>query len=186
MRVAALDALDVVDLPAVDVAFCALGTTLANAGSPGAFRRIDLDGVVAFAKLAARASARRFVLVSSVGADASSSNFYLRVKGETEQAVAAIGFAGVSVLRPGLLVGPRAESRPAEAVARAVVPLANPLLVGPFRRYRSIDADTVGAAMVGAALAGGPGVQIAEYDEIVALSRVALRLTARDPYTPTP
>jgi uncharacterized protein YbjT (DUF2867 family) len=171
MRVAGLDALDAVELPAVDVAFCALGTTIANAGSQDAFRRVDLDGVVAFARRAALASARHLVLVSSVGADASSTNFYLRVKGETEQAVSAVGFRGVSILRPGLLVGPRAESRPAEAVARAVVPLANPLLVGPLRRYRSIEADTVGAAMVGAALARKPGVQVIEYDEIVALAR---------------
>jgi hypothetical protein len=58
--------------------------------------------------------------------------------------------------------------------------------VGPLRRYRSIDADTVGAAMVGAALSGVSGVQIIEYDDMVALSRAALRLTARGPYTPTP
>ena len=186
VRVAGLDALDAVDLPAVDTAFCALGTTIANAGSQDGFRRVDHDGVVAFARRAARASARHFVLVSSVGADASSSNFYLRVKGETEQAISAVGFRGVSILRPGLLVGERAESRPAEAVARAVVPLANPLLVGPLRRYRSIDADTVGAAMVGAALSGESGVRIIEYDDMVALSRAALRLTARGPYTPTP
>jgi uncharacterized protein YbjT (DUF2867 family) len=170
-RLVDLDALENLALATVEVALCALGTTIANAGSQDAFRRIDFDGVVAFASRAARASARHFVLVSSVGADASSSNFYLRVKGEAERAVAALGFRGVSVLRPSLLLGPRAESRPAEAVARAIVPLANPLLLGPFRRYRSIAADTVGAAMVGAAIAARPGVQVLEHDDIVALAR---------------
>jgi uncharacterized protein YbjT (DUF2867 family) len=170
-RLVGLDGLDGLDLPAVEVAFCALGTTIANAGSQDAFRRVDFDGVVAFARRAARASARHFVLVSSVGADPSSSNFYLRVKGETERAVAQVGFRGVSVLRPSLLIGQRAESRPAEAVARAVVPLANPLLVGPLRRYRAISADDVGAAMVGAALRDEAGVRVLEYDDIVALAR---------------
>jgi uncharacterized protein YbjT (DUF2867 family) len=170
-RVVGLDGLDGLDLPHVDAAFCALGTTIANAGSQAAFRRVDFDAVVAFARCAARASARHFVLVSSVGADAASTNFYLRVKGETEQAVSHIGFRGVSILRPSLLIGPRAESRPAEAVARAIVPLANPLLVGPLRRYRSIAAEAVGAAMVGAGLAARPGVQTLEYDDMLALAR---------------
>lgn len=170
-RVVGLDELDGLDLPRVDAAFCALGTTIANAGSQAAFRRVDFDAVVAFARCAARASARHFVLVSSVGADAASTNFYLRVKGETEQAVSHTGFRGVSILRPGLLIGPRAESRPAEAVARAVVPLANPLLVGPLRRYRSIAAEAVGAAMVGAGLAARPGVHVLEYDDMLALAR---------------
>ena len=172
-RLVDLDALDGLELPAIDVAFCALGTTIANAGSQAAFKRVDFDGVLAFARLAVRASARHFVLVSSVGADAESRNFYLRVKGETEQAVARLEFRAVSILRPGLLIGPRVESRAAEAVARAVVPLANPLLVGPLRRYRAISADEVGAAMVSAAERDRPGQRVLEYDAIADLARVA-------------
>lgn len=170
MRMAALDALDAVALPAVDAAFCALGTTIANAGSQEAFRRIDLDGVVAFARLAAKASARRFVLVSSVGADASSSNFYLRVKGETERDVQGLGFGAVAILRPGLLLGTRAESRPAEAVARAVAPAFNLLLVGPLAKYRAVEADRVAAAMIAAAAEPRSGTFVIDVPEIERLA----------------
>jgi uncharacterized protein YbjT (DUF2867 family) len=146
--------------------FCALGTTIARAGSQDAFRAIDLDVVVRFAEIAKDSGARCFVLVSSVGADAASSNFYLRVKGEAEAAVAGRRFEAVHILRPGLLLGDRQESRPAEAIARALAPMFNPMLVAGLRRCRAISASVVGAAMVGAALGGAPGTHVLHYDEI--------------------
>ena len=74
-------------------------------------RRVDLGHVTAFARFARAGGVRRFVLVSSVGADPAASNFYLRVKGQAERAVAAIGFEQLDILRPGLLLGARSESR---------------------------------------------------------------------------
>jgi uncharacterized protein YbjT (DUF2867 family) len=160
-----------------DDAFCALGTTMARAGSREAFRAVDYLAVLALADLAIEGGARQFVLVSSVGADATSGNFYLRVKGEAEAAVAKRPFEAVHVLRPSLLLGDRQESRPGEAMARAVVPWLNPLLIGPARIYRALAAGTVGAAMVGAALMGARAIatgepsrrtRILHYDEIIA------------------
>lgn len=159
----------------VDAAFCALGTTIARAGSQAAFRAVDYGAVLAVADLAAQGAARDFVLVSSVGADASSGNFYLGVKGEAEAAVARRPFRAVHVLRPSLLLGDRQESRPAEAVFRRVAPLFNPLLLGPLRPYRAVAAEVVGAAMVEAVLEGTEGHRILFYDTIVALARAADR-----------
>ena len=93
----------------VDDAFCALGTTIKTAGSRAAFRRVDFGYVVAFARAARAAGARHFMLVSAIGASARSRIFYLRVKGETEEAVAALGYPALHIFRPGLLLGQRAE-----------------------------------------------------------------------------
>ena len=83
--------LEALPLPAVDDAFCCLGTTRKDAGSAEAFRRVDFDYVVAFARLAKRAGARRFMLVSSLGASPNSRFLYPRTKGECEAAISAIG-----------------------------------------------------------------------------------------------
>jgi uncharacterized protein YbjT (DUF2867 family) len=147
-------------------AFCALGTTIAAAGSREAFMAVDLDYVTAFARWARDSGAQRFVLVSSIGADPGASNFYLRVKGQAERAVSAIGFEQLDVLRPGLLVGARSESRRGEALAQRVMPPLAFMLVGPLRKYRPIRAAVVGAAMVGTALAGHSGGRVLEYDLI--------------------
>jgi uncharacterized protein YbjT (DUF2867 family) len=152
------------------VACCALGTTIAAAGSQDAFRRVDFDCTLAFARFALRAGARRFVLVSSVGADAGSTNFYLRVKGEVEDALRALPFESLVVLRPGLLLGDRRESRPAEALARFVAPLFNPLLLGPLAKYRSVYADRVAAAMVAAAFEDRRGVSVLDVPGIERLA----------------
>ena len=110
----------------VDDAFCALGTTIKTAGSRAAFRRVDFGYVVAFARAARAVGARRFMLVSAIGASARSRIFYLRVKGETEEAVAALGYPALHIFRPGLLLGQRAESRPREALGMAGTPIPMP------------------------------------------------------------
>jgi uncharacterized protein YbjT (DUF2867 family) len=155
--------------PAGDV-FCALGTTIRRAGSQAAFSRVDLDYPRIIAERSAAAGARQFLLVSSVGADAASRNFYLRVKGELERAVMALGFEAVHIFRPSFLFGERAERRPGEA---AGIPIARALqfaLMGGLRKYRPIEAKTVAAAMVAAATEGRPGRHVYHYDEMIALA----------------
>jgi len=139
-------------------ALCALGTTIKKAGSAEAFRAVDHDAVVSFATWAKHHGCPTFVMVSSVGADATSGTLYLRVKGQTEQAVGALGFQTVIVLRPGVLLGERLESRPAEAVARAVMPVLGKLLVGGLHKYRGIEAKDVATAMLTAARIDAPGI----------------------------
>ena len=145
-------------LPAADAAVCALGTTRATAGSRDAMRAVDVDAVIAFADAAHTAGARHCVLVTAVGADARSGVAYSRMKGEAEDAVAALGFEGVDILQPGLLIGARDERRPVEAFFQAVSPVLDRLLLPAFDRYGSIPAETVGAAIVALVERGGAGV----------------------------
>jgi len=139
-------------------AFCCLGTTLREAGSQQAFRAVDRDLVVAFARAARAAQAQRFVLVSAAGADARSRSFYLRVKAETEAAVIAIGFPAIDIMQPGLLLGSRREPRPLELAAQWTLPVVAPLMAGPLQVWRPVRARTLAAAMLGAARSGRRGV----------------------------
>jgi uncharacterized protein YbjT (DUF2867 family) len=153
-------------------AFCAIGTTIADAGSQEAFRNADVNAVLLFARAARAAGVKRFVVVSSVGADSASSKFYLRTKGEMEEAVADVGFASVDILQPSLLLGPRKALRPLEITGRIFAPLINPLLTGAREPYRAIPAETVGRAMLGAVRAGRRGVYRYTYAEIRKLAEM--------------
>lgn len=156
-------------------AFCCLGTTIKSAGSQEAFRAVDVDLVVAFANLALAAKAQRLVVISSVGADAQATNFYLRTKGDMEQALERIGFASLDILQPSVLLGARRELRPLELVARVLAPLVNPLLRGARSSYRGISARTVALAMLGAARSGRRGVSRYTYNAIVGLAQKGTR-----------
>jgi uncharacterized protein YbjT (DUF2867 family) len=149
-------------LAQLDVAFCSLGTTIAVAGSKEAFYHVDHDLVVSFAKNAKASGATTFVLVSSVGADASSSNFYLKVKGEVERDLEAIGFNSLIILRPSMLMGERKEFRLGELIGKGAMTLFNPLMVGPMAKYRGIEGTTVAKAMVRLAKENLKGVHILE------------------------
>jgi uncharacterized protein YbjT (DUF2867 family) len=165
-----VEALRARDALPLDAFVCALGTTLRAAGSRAAFIAVDRDLVLRLATFAYAQGARRAVLVSSVGASRQSGNFYLRVKGEVEDAVEAIGFSRVDTLQPGLLLGPRETRRPAEALAQRAAPLADLLLHGRLRRYRSIDADAVAAAAIALLGERGPGIFSHEHEAIRALA----------------
>jgi uncharacterized protein YbjT (DUF2867 family) len=160
-----------------DVALCCLGTTIRQAGSQQSFRAVDIDCVLAFARVAKAANAQRFVVISSVGADPGARNFYLRIKGEMEQRLLEAGFESLDILQPSLLLGWRGGVRPLELAARALTPWVNPLLRGRYIAYRAIPARTVGAAMVGAIRTGRRGVQRYTYVGIGALARLAVYRT---------
>lgn len=141
------------------VAFCCIGTTMKRAGSERAFRDIDHDLVLSFARVAKAAQAQRFVVVTSAGADPRSKNFYLRVKGEVELALERMGFQSLDILQPGPLLGwRRNDLRPLELLATTFMPLVNPFLTGSRIGYRAISARTVAAAALGAARSGRRGV----------------------------
>jgi uncharacterized protein YbjT (DUF2867 family) len=150
-----------------DDAFCCLGSTIKQAGSPENFRAVDHAAVLAFAWAARRNGARRFFLVSSLGANASSRFFYNRVKGETEEALPVLGFQTLGIFRPSLLVGPRAEFRLGERLSAVIMWLAEPLLLGRLRPYRAIRAEVVARAMLRCSFGReGQGVLVFRSDEI--------------------
>lgn len=150
---------DVLDAVRPRALICALGTTWKKAGrDEEAFRAVDQHLVLATAEAAKRAGVPNMVLVSAAGADARAKNFYMRVKGETEDALSRIGFKRLDILHPGLLRGERVgDLRFAERAALIAAPLIDPLLSGSWERYRSIDAGLVAEAALGLALrrAGG-------------------------------
>jgi uncharacterized protein YbjT (DUF2867 family) len=146
--------------------YCCLGTTIKQAGSQEAFRRVDFDYPVALARAAARDGAQRLLVVSALGADARSKVFYNRVKGEMEEAVRAAGVPKTILFRPSLLSGPRAEPRLGERAGLVVGRVLGPLL----GKYRPIHADLVAAAMLRAAERDLPA-QTVESPQIRALAQ---------------
>jgi len=157
--------------PRVTDVFCALGTTIAKAGSQPEFHKVDFTYVVETARLAAVSGARQFLLVSAVGADRSSSIFYSRVKGETEEAVRKLPLAGIQIFRPSILAGERSESRPFERVGLAAFSAVSFAMVGPLRRYRPVAADDVARAMLEVARREIPGVNVYDSDRIEEIAR---------------
>jgi len=154
----------------VDAAFCALGTTMAVAGSKEAFYHVDHDLVLAFARAAKAQGAQTFVLVSSIGADAGSANYYLKVKGETEEDLKALGFRSLIILQPSLLMGERREFRFGERVGQGAMTLLGPLMLGPLAKYRGIHGRTVANAMLRLAKENLPGVHVLESDRLQAFN----------------
>jgi uncharacterized protein YbjT (DUF2867 family) len=150
-----------------DVLFCALGTTIKKAGSQEAFRKVDYHFVVNFAKVARLNGVSQFCIVSSLGSNENSSNFYLRTKGEMEKAVSLLNFEGIHIFRPSLLLGERSEKRPIEKVAEFLFRLISPLFVGKLQRYRPIEGSVVASAMIKASLSGNHGMNIYESEKIV-------------------
>ncbi|MDA8107823.1 MAG: NAD(P)H-binding protein [Betaproteobacteria bacterium] len=136
---------------AAEDVYCCLGTTIRQAGSKDAFRRVDFDYPLALARAAAHDGARRFFVVSALGADPRSALLYSRMKGEMEEAVRRAGVPKIYVFRPSLLDGPRREFRLGERLAQLAGNAVSPLLLGRLARYRPIHADAVAAAMLAAA-----------------------------------
>lgn len=128
--------------------FCCIGTTIKAAGSQQSFRQVDLDIPCEIARLAETLSVPHLVVVSSMGADASSSNFYLKTKGEMEKAVREIYSGSLKFVRPSLLMGERKEPRFGESVAIGFMKLFGCLFIGFLGKYKGIKARDVAKAMI--------------------------------------
>lgn len=149
-----------------DILFCCIGTTIKKAGSQENFRAVDYGIPVKCARIAKEQGVTQFLLMSSIGANARSRNFYLRTKGETEEAVQAAGFHSVSIFRPSVLIGPRKEFRLGEWLGKFLIQLFYFLLQGRWKKYRGIKAATVANAMIIAAKENEEGVSVFESDAI--------------------
>jgi uncharacterized protein YbjT (DUF2867 family) len=155
-----------------DVAISALGTTMRAAGSQAAFRAVDFDLVLDFGRAARESEASHMILVSSVGADPSSRNFYLRLKGELERALEGLGFDRLDIIRPGLLRGERGgDRRGGERLGILISPLVNLLLRGRLARFSAIDARIVAAAMARLVDEESPGTFIHHNSDLYRIAR---------------
>lgn len=137
--------------------FCALGTTIKQAGSQAAFRKVDHDYVLSFAKVAKTGNANSLHIVSAMGASQTSANFYSRVKGETERDVLALGFKKIRIYQPSLLIGTRDNlgqpSRLGEEIVTVIYNNAKFLFKGFMKKYEPITAEKVALAMAKNAIA---------------------------------
>ena len=130
-----------------DMFFCCIGTTIKKAGSEEEFRRVDFQIPVAVAQMAEALSIPSLVVISSVGADAASANFYLRTKGEMEKTVAGVYHGNLKFVRPSLLMGDRKEFRFGEKTAVVFMKVFGWIFVGPLRRYKGVNASDVAFCM---------------------------------------
>jgi uncharacterized protein YbjT (DUF2867 family) len=151
-----------------DVAFCCLGTTIKKAGSQDDFRKVDHDLVLDFAQVAKERGASKFVVVSAMGAKASSAIFYNRVKGEMEQDLMKVGFDSLVIHRPSLLLGDRAEKRFGESLAIKLYPIYRPLLKGPLAKQQPIAASAVARSMLKKGLSATSHVLVMRNEDMLA------------------
>ena len=134
-------------LPSCDHIYICLGTTIKKAGSQSEFKKVDFDYCVSFARKAREAGATKISLVSSVGANPHTKNFYLKTKGEVEEEIKKIDFQVINIFRPSLLLGRREESRFLEKIGQNLSSFINLFLIGYFRKYRSIKSSNVAYCM---------------------------------------
>jgi len=150
-------------IPAADHVFCCLGTTIAKAGSKEAFANVDKEYPLMLARESFRKGASLFAIVTAGGANPNSMIFYNRIKGETEQALAEIGFPHLGIFRPSMLLGERGERRPTERAGQLVMQWLDFLIPA---RYKAIDAAKVARAMLLFAEHPEKGIRIVESDDM--------------------
>jgi uncharacterized protein YbjT (DUF2867 family) len=146
-----------------DDVFCCLGTTMKNAKTKQAFRAVDYDAPVAIAKIAKDSGAKRYLLISALGANKDSSIFYNQVKGEVEEAIAQVGFDSFHIFQPSLLTGPRKEQRTGEEAAQVFYKIFGFLIP---KKFAAIESIKVARAMVAFAKQSSKGKFIHSSKEI--------------------
>ncbi len=155
-----------------DVIFSCVGTTKKKVkGDKELYEKIDHDIPVNAAEIGISQNFKKFLIVSSVGASENSSNFYLSLKGKTENSLKHFSFESLSIFQPSLLNGRRRETRFAEQIAETIMDLLSFLLLGPLLKYRAIGADTVARAMVYESKQAKRGVNYYHYTQMMDMAR---------------
>ncbi len=150
--------------------FCCLGSTRKKTPGLADYRKIDHDYPLKLAQLAKQNGVEQYHLVSAIGANSKSSNFYTKMKGETEIDIQNAGLKCLHIYEPSLITGDRKEYRPAERIATVLMKIIDPLLTGSLKKYRSIPAETVALAMFNESLKNAEGVFIHPSDKIKLLA----------------
>jgi len=152
--------------------FCCLGTTIKKAGSQEAFEKVDLTYPIHFAKAAAVRGVKQFSIISSIGANPESGNFYLRTKGKCEEELRKLPFQSISIFRPSLLEGNRKEFRIGERMAEYAMKVLSVFFIGRLKKYRPIKAKKVAESMYRIAQQNTVGFHIYESDEIANIAEL--------------
>ena len=153
-------------LVVADEVFCCLGTTIKTAGSKDAFYKVDHDYVVETAQLAQTNGAKKFAMVSSMGANKNATFFYSKVKGITEEAVSNISYESIFIFRPSLLLGQRKEFRFGELVSKVLMTVFSFAIP---KKYKAIQVRQVAKAMIASMNTGQTGIHIIESDRIASM-----------------
>jgi len=153
-------------LPSCNNLFICLGTTIKTAGSKENFKKVDINYCLSIAKKAKEAGAETLSLISSIGANSSSKSFYLKTKGELEEAVQELGFLTVNIFRPSFLVGERPEKRLAEKIAIKLAKILDLFLIGSASKYKSVKAESLAKTMV-SKVDSKPGVNYFYFDDFL-------------------
>ncbi|MFV8359661.1 NAD(P)H-binding protein [Flavobacterium sp. LS1P3] len=146
--------------------FCTIGTTIKKAGSQKAFRKVDFEYPRQFAAFALQNRVKQFLIISSLGADVNSGNFYLKTKGEIQDFLKDCNFESVAVLQPSLLLGNRTEFRFGEKVGAFFMRTLSFLFLGNLKKYKPIEGKTVAKALLKIAQINNTGFKIYESDVI--------------------
>jgi uncharacterized protein YbjT (DUF2867 family) len=154
------------DLVDGDDFFCTIGTTIKKAGSKAAFRKVDFEYPKQFAAFALQNKVKQFLIISSLGADANSGNFYLKTKGEIESFLKDSNFESVSILQPSLLLGDRTEFRLLEKVGAFFMKAFSFLLLGKLQKYKPIESTVVAKSLLIIAKRNDKGFKIYESDKV--------------------
>lgn len=146
--------------------FCTIGTTIKKAGSKKDFRKVDFEYPRQFAAFALQNKVQKYLIISSLSADANSGNFYLKTKGEIQDFLNDCNFESVAVLQPSLLLGDRTEFRLGEKVGAFFMKTLSFLFLGNLKKYKPIEGKTVAKALLKIAQKNDTGFKIYESDAI--------------------
>src|ERR1700749_2448142 len=150
--------------------FCCLGSTKKKTPDLSVYRKIDHDYSVKLAQLAKQNGVNQYHLVSAIGANSKSSNFYTKMKGETEDDLKKVDLECLHIYQPSFLTGDRKESRPMERMVVGIMKVIDPLLIDGLKKYRSIPAQTVAQAMCNESLKNEAGTFVHSSDKIKLLA----------------
>jgi uncharacterized protein YbjT (DUF2867 family) len=155
-----------------DAVFSCLGSTQKKTPDRNIYYKIDHDYPVRLAKMAAANGIKQFHLVSAVGANPESKNFYIKMKGETERDISVLNLKSIFLYEPSLLTGRKEEKRPGEMFFEVLFKIVNSLLTGSWKKYGSVSGATVAKTMYDQSLKDEPGKWVVHFENGIAVKKI--------------
>ncbi|MCH8902394.1 MAG: NAD(P)H-binding protein [Bacteroidetes bacterium] len=162
---------DYADKISADDIYCCLGTTSSKAANRDAYHKVDVIYPTEIGRIGKQNGVKQYLIVSAVGANAKSWNYYLRFKGEVESELAKLNFDALHLFRPSIITGVRGEQRIGERIGRAIFDFFSALMVGRLRKYRNIQGYAIARSMIYAALNGKKGKYIYHHRDMMSMNK---------------